>query len=179
MTTSHTTMSECGRRKRRSRRGGVLFEVLLSIALFVGGGSFALSAMRTVFDVIDRSRREQFAVDLARSKMAELEAGLVNLRDLRDHEWIGDVGSLEADTDFDESSTGPVWNIDIDTTRTEFDGLNLVEITVREVNVDRFADDAGMVSYTLRQLMPLREEDVEAYQQDELIQDLPEEGDQP
>ena len=40
------------------RAGGVLLEVLLSLALFVGAASFTLGAMSNVLGALDRSRRQ-------------------------------------------------------------------------------------------------------------------------
>ena len=50
-----------------------------------------------------------------------------------------------------------------------------MELTVTEVT-DAMNDDGKFVpmSFTLRQLMPPREAAVEAYQEDELLQGLPE-----
>ncbi|HRP63118.1 MAG TPA: hypothetical protein PK400_07495 [Phycisphaerales bacterium] len=153
------------------RRGGVLLEVLLSLALFVGAGAVAISAMRSVFVAIDRSTREHLAVDLARSKMAELEAGLITLADLRGV-GVREVGSHTV-VDDALGFSGAVdlfagWVCEVRTRRTEFAGLTLVELTVREER-----DDEDAVSFTLRQLMRLREIDPEEYEQDELLRGLP------
>ncbi|MEE8156203.1 MAG: hypothetical protein V3T53_14715 [Phycisphaerales bacterium] len=156
------------------RRGALLLEVLLSIALFAGASAFALGAARSVFDALDRGKRQQQAVDIARSKMAELEAGLITIRDLRS-EWSGEIGSYESDLDFDAPRNGLDWTIEVQTFPSEFGGLNLVELTVTELT-DQTSDGGGFVpmSITLRQLMPPREAEVEAYQEDELIEGLPE-----
>ncbi len=74
------------------RRGALLLEVLLSIALFAGASAFALGAARSVFDALDRAKRQQQAVDIATSKMAELEAAFITVRDLRS-EWMGEIGT--------------------------------------------------------------------------------------
>ena len=137
------------------RRGALLLEVLLSIALFAGASAFALGAVRSVFDALDRAKRQQEAVDIATSKMAELEAALITVRDLRS-EWMGQIGTYEPYP-------------------SEFTGLNLVQLTVTEVT-DAMYDDSNYapMSFTLRQLMPPREANVEAYQEDELLEGLPE-----
>ena len=59
--------------RRAPSRGGILLEVLLSLALFVGAAAFALGATRGVIGSLDRARREALAVDLARAKLAELD----------------------------------------------------------------------------------------------------------
>ncbi len=156
------------------RRGALLLEVLLSIALFAGASAFALGAVRSVFDALDRAKRQQEAVDIATSKMAELEAALITVRDLRS-EWMGQIGTYEPDLEFDASNNSLRWEIDVQTYPSEFAGLNLVELTVTEVT-DAMNGDSNFVpmSFTLRQLMPPREADVEAYREDELLEGLPE-----
>lgn len=157
-----------------ARRGALLLEVLLSIALFAGASAFALGAARSVFDALERSKRQQEAVDIATSKMAELEAALITVRDLRS-QWMGQIGTYEPDLNFDASNDSRYWEIDVQTYPSEFAGLNLVELTVTEVT-DAMNDGINFVpmSYTLRQLMPPREAEVEAYQEDELLEGLPE-----
>ncbi len=157
-----------------ARRGALLLEVLLSIALFAGASAFALGAVRSVFDELDRAKRQQEAVDIATSKMAELEAALITVRDLRS-EWMGQIGTYEPDLEFNASNDSRYWEIDVQTYPSEFAGLNLVELTVTEAT-DAMNDDGSFVpmSFTLRQLMPPREAEVEAYREDELIEGLPE-----
>ena len=65
-----------------------------------------------------------------------------------------------------------VWTVDLTTERTEFTGLVLVELTVREES-DAHAADEEPVSVTLRQLMRLRDADAEEYELDEMLRDLP------
>jgi len=166
--------TQCPRTTSPARRGALLLEVLLSIALFAGASAFALGAVGSVFDALDRAKRQQEAVDIATSKMAELEAALITVRDLRS-EWMGQIGTYEPDLDFDASNSARYWEIDVQTYPSEFAGLNLVELTVTEVT-DAMNDDGSFVpmSFTLRQLMPPREADVEAYREDELLEGLPE-----
>jgi hypothetical protein len=121
----------------RPRRGGVLFEVVLSVALFGGAAVFALSAARNTLASLERMRLQQMAIDLAKSKMAELETGLITLADLRDAD-----GEREK------------WTFDLHTSRTEFTDLTLVELTVRQ-NVAETEHENPM-AFTLRQLVVLR-----------------------
>ena len=44
------------------RRAVILFETLLSLALFVGAAVFALQATRSVLGALDRGRRDALAV---------------------------------------------------------------------------------------------------------------------
>ncbi|MHC4082971.1 MAG: type IV pilus modification PilV family protein [Planctomycetota bacterium] len=158
------------------RRGAMLLEVMLSVVLFVGAASFCLAATRSLFGTLERIDRRQRAIDLARSKLAELEAGQVTLGELRG-EWSGAVGSRLEDEDLEIEPRGPVWEIDVETSQSEFRGLTLVELTVSEITEEAGPDDApGGVRFTLRQLMALRETDTEAYEADELLEGLPEVG---
>ena len=114
------------------RRGAMLLEVMLAIALFVGAASLCLAVTRSLFSTLQRSERRQCAVDLARSKLAELEAGLITVQELRG-EWPGAVGSRTQDFETDMSAGGPRWRFDAVTSRTAYRGLSLLELTVSEV----------------------------------------------
>ncbi len=149
----------------QSRRGAALLEVLLSIALFVGAAAFTLGASRAMLGNLDRAHREQQAVDLARSKMAELHVGLISIADLQAERIIG-VGSLE---NFNElPGEQPLWNIQVNASRTEHADLSLVELIVSE---DSTHVDAAR--YTLRQLVRLREVNGDGeYEADDLLEGL-------
>ncbi len=62
---------------------------------------------------------------------------------------------------------------DVETSRTEYQGLTLVTLTVSERSdaVDSGAD-AQPVSVTIRKLMALRAQDPDEYETDELIEGL-------
>jgi hypothetical protein len=164
------------------RRGGVLFEVMLSIALFAAAAAFTLGAVRSVYHTLERSEKRQQAVDLARTRLAELEAGLITLRDLQgDSAGAADSPALASRdaSSFDESAAArPRWRLETRTTRTEFTGLTLVELTVIE-SIPAEAEAAGesAMQYTLRQLVAVREDEGEAWQEDDLTRGLPEEAD--
>ncbi|MCI0630807.1 MAG: hypothetical protein L0Y44_09165 [Phycisphaerales bacterium] len=135
----------------RRRRAGVLFEVMLSVALFGGAAAFTLAAVRSVFANLDQLQRRQEAADLARSSLAELEAGLISLAELRDHSADG-------------------WTFDLKTSRSEFGDLVLVELTVKEAQQSENHDPDNAMSCTLRQLMSLREGREAKYEKDELVE---------
>lgn len=82
---------------RVRRGGGILLELLLAIALFATAASFTLSAMRSALDGIRRAELRARAFDLAASRLAELDAGLVATGDLGDEsdEIDGLVVSIE------------------------------------------------------------------------------------
>lgn len=153
---------------RAPPRGAILLEVMLSLALFVGAASFCIAVSSALFASLDRSGRRHFAADLARSKLAELEAGLTSIQDLRGP-WRGNVGSQSRDADTLDGAAAPTWQFDVRTTPSPFRGLSLVELTVSE----DAATVPDPVEFTLRQLMALREQDVEEYQPDDLVRERP------
>ncbi len=157
-----------------SRRGALLLEVMLSIALFVAAASFCLVATRSLFSALDRAERRQFVIDLARSKMTELDAGLISIQSLRG-EWSGAVGSRPREESLeDEPGNARRLEIDVTTSRTEFQGLSLIELTVTEIPDDgSVVDESNTISFTLRQLVALREADADAYELDDLLEGLP------
>lgn len=140
--------ANCVRRRQDGSWGGVLLEVVLSIALFGGAAGFALAAVQSVFATLERTRLQQEAIDLARSKIAELEAGLITLADIRSGETT-DSSSRAAG-----AAGGVAWVFDLKSQRSEFTQLTLVELTVRQAGSDGAASDTGM-RYTLRQLIHL------------------------
>jgi hypothetical protein len=157
------------------RRGSILFEVMLSVALFVGAAAFTLAAVRNVANTLERSEAQQEAIDLARSKMAELEAGLITITSLRG-EFEGDVGSrgaASADIDAGPAAARPRWRMEVNSMRSEFTGLTLVELTVLE-NLPPEAESHGAnpMRFTLRQLVSLRDEPDQAPPEDDLLKGL-------
>ena len=92
---------------------------------------------------------------------AELEAGLISLAELRSGSTIaphavGSEASASASLE-----RGSEWTFDLKTRRTEFTGLTLLELTVRE---DSNAADA--TQYTIRQLVRLRPADRDVHELD-------------
>lgn len=83
----------------RELRGGILLELLLAIALFVGGAVLVLGAMRSAVDGARRADLRARAMDLAQSRIAELDAGLIAVGDLDGDESAGDdLGSSDGAT---------------------------------------------------------------------------------
>jgi len=169
-------MRRSGQLARRS--GGILFEVLLSIAVFAAGASFVLAAASGTLEAQHRSLREQQAADLAATLMAELQIGNISLTELREG-LPRDLGSIEGFRELVDQRVadgGMGWSVDMNTQRSEFPGLTLVELTVT-ATVERAigADEPGSntARFTLRELVRLRGADAEAFQQDELLEDLP------
>ena len=59
---------------RSRRRGGLLLETLIAIAIFVGVATFALGAVRDGILAAERAKLRIAAVDLASSRIAAVEA---------------------------------------------------------------------------------------------------------
>jgi len=145
------------------RRGALLLEVLLSLALFVMAGLTILTIVGDAIARLDDSRERLEAADLAHSAMAAIEAGLYDVNTLS-----GPVpeGGLFNDDDLDSGGIdmspelGDTWSLEIETDRSDFEGLSLVSISVlREapsagiaMGFDADAGPKGPV-YTLVQLV--------------------------
>jgi len=111
------------------RRGSVLLEILLAIALFAGAAVFTLMALRNALAGTQRASWRMRAVDLAASRMAELELGLVE-------------EEAEADPDG--------LRVVVDTEASAFPGLTLATVRVL-APAEPGADDREV--YALRQLV--------------------------
>ncbi len=168
------TRVAAGRRGGCVPRGSVLFEVVLSIGLFIGAATFSLAAARNALTALTRSQLEQEAVDLACSALADLEAGQLGLGDLQS----GRIGSGGLDDEgFEPPAPGAVrWSVQVSTQRTAYAGLSLVTLTVSESRSAIDRAPSPPIEVTLRQLVRLREETAEAYEQDELLRGLPSNG---
>ncbi len=158
------------------RRGGILFEVVLSLALFLAAAGLTMRCARDVIRALERAQLRQQAADVAAGAMNMLDTGLISLADLRD-EYPPEELDLFTDgsVSFLDDDAPPAWTIDVATQRTEYPTLSLVQITVRR-NIDGPVDpatDSTPVSFVLRQLIALSEDDPEAYELDELLDDLP------
>lgn len=177
---------------RSSGRGGILLEVMVALSILL------MSAMTIGGIVIDsisgmvRTRRTMQACDLARSTMAEIEAGLVDpsaiggaitrwdsSRLLMEQEAAPlPADGAPADELLGGGGAGPVgefgddaeelWSVEIETEPTEASGLHLVTVTAWLARA--VAPEEREASYTLRQVVRLgsEAEDV-AGEEDELM----------
>lgn len=142
-------------------RAWVLLELLLALTIFVFTAIAVLGAIAQGISGAERNRNQMQAVDLARSTMAKLEAGLGTMQNL-----AGPVPAWEppltAETPFEDSTgTGfsetlpppSLWEVEIDTLASDFPGLTHVTVTA----VKRPAPDSEqvVVSFTMHQLMRL------------------------
>lgn len=151
-----------GWRGGRARRGALLMEVVLSLALLVTVGMVVLSAISRSTGGLRLARERQMAVDLARSAMAKLEAGIETTTTLGGpvKAWSEDTNLAEVSEEGDDTG----WELVVETEPSQFDGLTYVTITARRAVVGGFSQtgsgNAG-ASFTLRQLVRVvaKEED--------------------
>lgn len=121
--------------ERPRRRGGLLLETMLSLAIFVAAASMVLSIFTDGTRALRRAATLGNAADAARSLIAELEAGIRSPGDLRDA--IDDLP--------------PPWSglrLETAIERSDFPGLIEVEVRVFE------GDESEVPRFTLRQLVP-------------------------
>ncbi len=124
----------------RNRRGGVLLELLLAMALFVGGAILVLGAMRSAIDGARRTDLRARAMDLAQSRLAELDAGLVA------------IGDFDGGVDDEEGSAGAHRDPELDVSLEILpigagDGVRLARATVRARDVG--GDGGGTIITTI------------------------------
>ena len=148
------------------RRGGLLLEVMISMALFIGAALVILRVMGDARTSLQRSAVLQQAVDLAMTRIGELELGLVSLADLRamGRQERGEFDDLEA-------STEPL-GIRVRTERTQWDGLVLLELDV--LDPDRTNPSGGdLVVHSVRTLVRLTDATYDEFEEDSILDDLP------
>jgi len=155
-----------------SRRGGILLETVIALALFAAGAIFVLQAMRDGIAAMDRSRQRQEAVDLARSALARLETGIINMEDLR-------AGRLDPDgseAELEDVAEASPFIVDATSERSAYAGLSLVEVRLRAANAAD-GDGPGPILCTLRQLVRLGDDasGEEDFLEDDLLEGLPRE----
>ncbi len=137
-----------------TRHAAVLLEVMVATAIFVMA---ALAILGSLNDGVGRVRRVNDTIkacDLARSTMSRLEAGIAMPEALQGPvpEWEPEE-SLEG---FDERPREPSgWELRIATNPSDFAGLT--EVSVTAVRVDPIDAATELASYTLVQLVRLRE----------------------
>ena len=113
-------------------------------------GLLALGVARDASRSTERADRRAAAVELAASRIAELEAGLVDL------DAVGDLQELETEDPGDMDS--PRWRfvVEVETSVSAFEGMVRVEVVVRE------DEDGDGGTGELARLVTLIEEDVRA-----------------
>jgi hypothetical protein len=125
------------------RRGAVLLDAMLAVAIFVSAGSAILVLCDRSLAGLERERVKMQACDLARSAMARIEAGIDSAQALN--------GLVRTDSGLAPGSGS--WELKIETDPSQFTGLTRVSVTaLRHARAD---DEQVVESYTLRQLVRL------------------------
>ena len=109
------------------RRGGLLLETLIALAILVMVGLFALAGARDGLSAAERSARRAAAVELAASRLAEIEAGLVSLDDVGD---LSVVSLEEDESGFEDDPPRWPFAIEVESSPSAFEGLSRVEVVV-------------------------------------------------
>jgi len=154
MTLRRVRPSSFVRRARRGeRRGSLLLEVMLALAIFVMAGTAILSLVGGTMEGMGRMKLSRQAADLARSAMAKIEAGIETPQTLNGpvRPWSAEGVQAEGGT-ADEAAATP-WELQIETEPTQFRGLS--KVTVKAVLHEAGGSDRAVASYTLRQLVRL------------------------
>ncbi|MDA0295123.1 MAG: hypothetical protein O3A19_06960 [Planctomycetota bacterium] len=129
---------------RSGRRGGLLLETLIAIAIFVGVATFALGAVRDGIVAAERAKLRIVAVDLASSRIAAVEAGLISPYGSEDE------SSIELEV-FEESPSP--FRIEMEAEPSGFVGLVRVVVSVFEI--DEFSSSTGIDERRLARLVAL------------------------
>lgn len=118
------------------------------MVLMVMVGLLALGVARDASKATERADRRAAAVELAASRIAEIEAGLVDL------DAVGDLDEVEID-DLSPPDA-PRWRfvVEVETSNSAFEGLVRVEVVVRQDDED--LGDTG----ELARLVTLIDDDV-------------------
>ncbi|MFA6044392.1 MAG: hypothetical protein WC718_05360 [Phycisphaerales bacterium] len=122
---------------RATRRGIILLECIIALAIFVAIGLSLLAMSNLATDVATRTQRQARARDLARSAMSQIEAKLASPETLSG-EQKDDAGN----------PTG--YTLVVHSEPSQFAGLALVEVTASRSGVQNDPD-----SFTLRSLANL------------------------
>lgn len=144
-----------------TRRAAVLLELVLSLAVFLGAALALTRVLTLSVNAMQRAEHQGRAVDLARSAMALIEAGVYQPEALQGEaapELLGAAADASAGPGFGAAlggGTAATWRLDIETERSSFPGLTLVAITATR---ETPSGDAAAV-YTLRQLVRLAAEE--------------------
>jgi hypothetical protein len=143
------------RRTPRAKRGAMLLECVLALAIMVVAGLAILAMADGAARSAEVTRDAELAADLARSAMGRIESGIATPETLsgpiRDWQDQGDGVFAEAVIE-----DGPEWVVEIDTEESNFTGLTLVH--VRAVKLASAGSDRELTSFSLHQLVRLSQD---------------------
>lgn len=132
-----------------ARRGAMLLEVLIALAVFVGAGLAIISVLEQSIGAMGRMRDAKQAADLASSALARLEAGIDTPETLD--------GEVPAWEDLSDGSTlvapgGGRWEIDVRTDSSQFPGV--IRVTVEAIKyTNTEGSDTVRASWKISQLI--------------------------
>jgi hypothetical protein len=128
-------------RRAERRRGAVLLECVLALALFVACGLSVLALMDHAVDSVASTRDTEQAADLARTTMARVEAG------------IASPDTLNGPVLDENGEKSGAWALEVQTEPSQFEGL--AKVTVRAIK--HGVGESELASFTLHQLVRLTE----------------------
>ncbi len=142
------------------RRGSVLLEVLVAIAILVGSGTAIMAAADRGERLLRTSRDHAQAADLARSVLSAMEAGLVTPQNAPAAVRSGPAGaawlSLDPDAGLPETPSGEGrWRVEVESEPTEWAGLARVSVRVFDGRAASRDGAAERPVYTVAQLVRL------------------------
>ena len=190
---------------RTHHRGAILLEVILALSIFVTSGLAILTLVTQSTSRLTAIRDNETAADLARSAMAQIEAGLATPESLLGPvpDWLetesgqamveselmrgaagGGSGGLDMNVGTSEGPAGAPasglqgevddWVLEVESNPSQFEGLTTVTVTA----VRGDGADAGVVRYSLTQLVRLSSDEADSVGQfdplvDEAMQQQP------
>lgn len=150
------------------RRGAILLEILISLALFVTAGSIILVSSTSMSAALVRSRDRQIAADLAATKLSELEAGLTTAERLNDSFADMALISESAAVRFESGASQPKrWRVAVETEPSRFRSLTSVTIRIFDAS-GRAGREAELA--VLHQLVRLSTTAPDEFESDPLLE---------
>ncbi|MEO1130246.1 MAG: hypothetical protein AAFX05_11145 [Planctomycetota bacterium] len=134
------------------RRGALLLEAGLAVALFAMAGLAILGMLRNAAAGLAAERERLHAVDLATSALAAIEAGIETAESLDGEvpRWTDE----QASTGFEDRPPEPSgWLLEIETDESVYDGLTVV--TVHVVRTGALGQAPQAPTYALTRLLRL------------------------
>jgi hypothetical protein len=132
-------------------RGVLLLEVLVALAIVVATGAFALRAVTSAEQSLDRADRRRRCNDAAVAIVRMAQSGFIGIGDLRDTDLPELLGASVHAGKLD------LVELDVETQQHEEPGLMLLRVTVREVGDEAIqATVRSLISSALRMKERLR-----------------------
>jgi len=145
------------------RRGAILLEVTLALAIFVVAGAAILSLVGQATTAFQAARDKELLADLARSALSQIEAGIARPETLNGPvpAWPASVSDGESALDgaggggvsASSGSRQSEWELRISTAPTETTGIVMVSVQAVRLN----PDESVRGTFTLRQAVAIRD----------------------